>query len=102
MTPRGMGSLVASLKRQVAFFQLSLVAVPWLSLAPLGAAEEAAFEFMKLPITLMSVGIRFEKWRILSVSAGAGARRALRLFKSLLTFKGGLILFLLRAIGGCR
>jgi hypothetical protein len=56
---------------------------------------------MKLPITLMSAGIRFEKWRILSVSAGAGACRALRLFKSLLTFKGGLILFLLRAIGGC-
>jgi hypothetical protein len=58
------------------FFLCSLFGCGALSLAPLGAAKEAAFEFMKLPITLMSVGFRSEKWRILSVSAGGGGARS--------------------------
>lgn len=86
-----MGSLAASPTREVAFFLLSLLAVCLLTAAPLLALQrrEAAFEFMKLPITLMSAGFRFEKWRILSVQSVL-EHAALWHFKSLLTFKGGI------------
>lgn len=73
------------------FFALFASGVPSHCSSSLGAAKrrEAAFEFMKLPITLMSAGFRFEKWRILSVQSVL-QHAALWHFKSLLTFKGGI------------
>jgi hypothetical protein len=66
MTP--WNGIVSRLSKEASCIFSALFGCGALSLCRKG---EAAFEFMKLPITLMSAGFRFEKWRIPSVGAAA-------------------------------